>query len=62
MDECHCGSGLDRWVLEDAAGIFCGYVCDQCVEERRSHYRPEIFDCDSRYARTGDEKDIGGDW
>jgi hypothetical protein len=29
--------------LYDARGIFCAYVCDQCEEKVRSHYRTDIF-------------------
>lgn len=42
--ECPCGSGLESWGLYDARGIYCCRVCDQCEEEKRSHYRSEIFD------------------
>lgn len=31
------------WQLTDARGISCGYVCDRCVEWKKSGYRPEIF-------------------
>jgi hypothetical protein len=40
---CKCGSGKDRFDLEDAAGIFVNYVCDDCEEEVKSRYRPEVF-------------------
>jgi hypothetical protein len=42
--ECSCGSGLIARPLYDARMVFCCYVCDVCEEEKRSHYRPEIFD------------------
>jgi hypothetical protein len=40
---CSCGSGLDRYELNDARGIFCAYVCDMCESQVRSKFRPEIF-------------------
>jgi hypothetical protein len=40
---CSCGSGLLWRELVDAQGIFCTFVCDKCEDERRSHFRPEIF-------------------
>ena len=45
---CDCGSGLERHRLDDARGIFCAYVCEQCEPARRRRYRPEIFD-NARY-------------
>ena len=42
--ECMCGSGKQRYDLTDARGIFCTYVCDDCEKEKRSRYRPEIFE------------------
>lgn len=59
MTSCRCGSGKPRYELLDAARIFCAYVCVDCEEERAKHFRPEIFDYDSRYARTGEEEDLG---
>jgi len=34
--------------LTDARGIFCAYVCNDCYEEKKAKYRPEIFE-DSGY-------------
>jgi len=34
--------------LYDARQIFVAYVCDDCEDEVKSHFRPEIFD-DSGY-------------
>lgn len=48
LKECHCGSGEPPWVQCDARGISIGYVCGECVEEKKSKYRPEIF-TDSNY-------------
>ena len=55
---CHCGSGLPRFELKDAAGIFCTFVCDDCEAEARKKYRPQIFDESHPYASTGEEEDI----
>jgi len=41
--KCSCGSGLDKYDLIDARGIFVAYVCDVCIDEVKSHFRPEIF-------------------
>lgn len=43
MKPCNCGSDLPRRDLRDARGIFCTFVCDKCEEEKRSHFRPDIF-------------------
>lgn len=40
---CMCGSGLERYSLEDAAGMFCGYVCEKCEAKKRAEYDPRIF-------------------
>jgi hypothetical protein len=40
---CPCGSGLPRRILEDARGIFCTYVCNECERHQRSKYRADIF-------------------
>ncbi len=45
---CPCGSGEPRYILYDARGIECGYVCEKCEEAVRARYRPEIFE-DSNY-------------
>lgn len=41
--ECNCGSGLMRYALYDARGIFCTYVCEHCEAKAKARYRPEIF-------------------
>lgn len=48
MRLCPCGSGKARDELVDARGIFCCYVCEDCEDEKRKRYRPEIFE-DSNY-------------
>jgi len=40
---CRCGSGLPNYSLEDANGIFCARICDNCEAETKAKYRPEIF-------------------
>ena len=42
--ECRCGSGLERFPLHDARGIFCTFVCDCCEAEKKETFRVEIFD------------------
>jgi hypothetical protein len=42
-DSCGCGSGLTRYALHDARGIFCGYICERCEAKTKSKYRPDIF-------------------
>lgn len=59
---CNCGSGEDRYALEDAAGIFCTYVCSKCEAEKKARYNPAIFESGSPYSATGEEGDIGIDW
>lgn len=58
---CSCGSGLPRYALTDAAGIFCAYVCEDCEDDRRRGFNPAIFSGRGAYASTGDEADIGSD-
>lgn len=45
---CFCGSGKPRYELVDARGIFCCYVCEDCEAEKKSKYRPDIFE-DANY-------------
>jgi len=44
MKLCHCGSGLPRHELLDAAGVFCGFVCESCEDEHRKKFNPRIFE------------------
>ena len=60
MAPCRCGSGKPRFELLDAAGIFCGFVCDDCEATQRRKFRPEVFESGTQYAATGDERDLGG--
>jgi hypothetical protein len=59
--KCRCGSGKERYALKDAAGIFLTYVCEVCEPETRRGYNPRIFDTNTRYASSGEERDIGAD-
>ncbi len=43
LQECPCGSGEFPYILRDARGIECGYVCDECKDIKKSTYRPEIW-------------------
>jgi hypothetical protein len=40
---CQCNSGKEGRELEDARGIYCGIVCDDCEPRVRAKYNPEIF-------------------
>lgn len=57
MKLCPCGSGLYRFELIDARGIFCTFVCDKCERRRRQEFDPAIFN-DSNYAA---DEDIDGE-
>jgi hypothetical protein len=61
MKVCDCGSGLRRYALADAAGIFCCYVCEVCEPIKRKQYNPTIFDDGTVYTITGNEEDIDSD-
>jgi hypothetical protein len=43
ITECHCGSGEYAQARYDARGIFLTYACEACVQEKLSHYRPEVL-------------------
>jgi hypothetical protein len=43
MRECNCGSGENSWWEYDARGIPLSRVCDKCIEEKLSGYRPEVL-------------------
>ena len=43
LEKCHCGSGLEAYLEEDARGIFIGYMCTTCKAERLKGYRPEVL-------------------
>jgi hypothetical protein len=41
---CNCGSGKPCWMLTDARGIPCGYVCEDCEKAKKAQYRPDVFE------------------
>ena len=41
--ECSCGSGKEPWPIEDARGIFLTFVCEECKEEKLSHFRKDVL-------------------
>lgn len=41
---CYCGSGKPAHALNDARGIFCAYVCDDCERSVAARYRTDVFD------------------
>lgn len=47
---CLCGSGKESEEMLDARGIYCGRVCEDCEAEKRSQFRPEIFEDSDYYA------------
>ena len=59
---CNCGSGLMRYDLTDAAGIFCCYVCEECEDQKKKKFNPDIFGRNSRYAMSGDEEQLEIDY
>jgi len=46
--QCNCGSGLHKYDLTDARGLFCTYVCEKCEGRKRKEFRAEIFE-DANY-------------
>lgn len=51
IKECDCGSKQERYPLVDARGIFCAFVCDACINKKRSEFRADIF-TNSQYLTT----------
>ena len=47
---CPCGSGNDSWWENDARGIPLARVCDSCIAERLSKFRPEVLTDSNYYA------------
>ena len=56
---CPCGKVDDAysWWEYDARGIPLCRVCDHCVEEKLSHYRPEVLNNSSYHADEPIEED-----
>jgi hypothetical protein len=41
---CDCGSGLKRYPVYDARGIFLNYVCEKCRKKKiHDRYRPDVL-------------------
>lgn len=55
----HACDPAARWMLRDARGIPCCYVCRLCEARKRAGYRAEVF-TDPNYA--ADEPIEGDDW
>jgi hypothetical protein len=51
---CPCGSEKPRFELRDALGIFCTFICDDCEDEKRARFRPEIFSDPNWWQDTGE--------
>ena len=47
----NCDSGKFPYILTDNMGCSCGYVCKDCVEEKKKSYNPAIFKQDNTEAR-----------
>ncbi len=42
--EPHVCQRHERRDLLDARGIFCCFVCDDCEDEKRRRYRPDVLE------------------
>ena len=52
LQECpNCDSGKFPYILTDNMGCSCGYVCEDCEEEKKKNYNPAIFKQDNTEAR-----------
>jgi len=56
---CLCGSGEIAYWVHDARNIPLVKVCDQCRDEKLSHYRPEVLS-DPNYECDEDVEPDGG--
>lgn len=57
MRTCSCGSGKPRAELYDARGIFCTFYCDDCENEKRARYRPDVLSNPAYWADEAIEED-----
>ena len=49
LDKCpNCEENNIPFILYDNMGISCGYVCDECIEDRKNEYDPCIFKKDTK--------------
>ncbi len=44
LKSCTCGSGEVPNGVYDGHNIFLFYACSKCYDEKRSHYRADIFE------------------
>ena len=52
LDRCpNCESDNIPFVLYDKMGISCGYVCKNCIADKKLRYDPCIFKDDTREYR-----------
>ena len=52
LDKCpNCEENNIPFILYDNMGISCGYVCDECIEDRKNEYDPCIFKKDTKEYR-----------
>lgn len=58
MDEHEC-IREESWAEYDAQGIYLCRVCDECVDEKLSRYRPEIL---TGYSQEDVDEPIDPDW
>ena len=47
----NCESGKFPYILTDNMGCSSGYVCEDCEEEKKKNYNPDIFGQDNTQAR-----------
>lgn len=40
---CSCGSEQRAYEQKDARDIFLCFACDECREEKLSHFRPDVL-------------------
>lgn len=58
---CNCGSGKEKWLEYDYQNIPLCYVCEDCIDEKLSHYHPKTL---TGYDQSDMDEDIepDGDW
>lgn len=54
---CSCGSGNVRRAQHDARGIFLTYLCDKCMTQKLSRYRPDVLTNPNYHADEPIEED-----
>jgi len=43
------GKNVERWQLTDSRGYSCGTVCNDCIDQQKSKYKPIIFEDPQEY-------------